>query len=406
MSISDTTAIIVVLTALFAYINARFVGLPGPIGVMLFGIAFSVVLVVTSSLGLPVAYYARESVAAIDFERLLLGGLLGFLLFAGAIEINVGALANQKLAVAFLAIAGVAISTFLVAAAVFLAGEALGHPIPWAWCVVFGALISPTDPVAVLAIIRDAGAPEHMQVKVAGESLFNDGVGIVIFLQAVAFATGTAHIDLPHVTSFLAREAVGGLAFGFAIGYATLFLLHRIDEYNVEILLTVALVMGGYAAANALGVSAPISTVVAGLIVGSKGRAYAMSPTTRRNLDTFWGLVDAMLNGVLFVLIGLEILVVPLGRQHLVAAAVAIPIVLLSRLTAVVVPSVLPFIGRCFDQQTIKILTWGGLRGGISIALALSLPPSPYRDTLIAMTYGCAVFSIAVQGLTIRRLVG
>ena len=239
----------------------------------------------------------------------------------------------------------------------------------------------------------------------AGESLFNDGVGVVVFLELLAFAVAPESVDAGQVAAFFLRQAVGGVAFGLALGFTAFAMLRRIDKYTVEVLITVAVVAGGYPAAEALGVSAPIAVVVAGLVVGNHGRAHAMSSDTRDQLDNFWDLIDAMLNGVLFVLIGLEVLILPLDRWQLGAALVAIPVVLAARLASVAVPALLPFIGRCFDWQAVKVLTWGGLRGGISIALALSLPDSPWRNTLIMMTYACALFAIAVQGLTVGRLV-
>jgi CPA1 family monovalent cation:H+ antiporter len=405
MTIAEATALLLVLTAVFAYLNARVLHLPGTIGIMLIALAASVVLMAGNEMGLPLAHVAQRMLHAIDFNRTLMGAMLGFLLFAGALEVNLHELAQQKWPVAFLAVFGVVLSTLLVSGGIYYALRLLGHPIPWIWCAVFGALISPTDPIAVLAIIRKAGATKALELKVAGESLFNDGVGIVVFLELLGFAGGDESVSVGHALLFFLREAAGGIAFGMAIGSLAFVMLRRIDEYNVEVLMTVALVMGGYSAAEALGVSAPIAIVVAGLIVGNFGRAHAMSEQTRAHLDTFWGLIDAMLNGVLFVLIGLEVLVLPLDPSHLIAVAIAIPIVLLARFASVSVPALLPLIGRSFDFQTVKVLTWGGLRGGISIALALSIPTSPYRDTLLMMTYGCALFAITVQGLTVGRLV-
>ena len=405
MTIGQAAALLLVLTALFAYLNARVLHLPGTIGIMLIALAVSLVLLAATEMGLPLARVAKQMLHAIDFNRALMGVMLGFLLFAGALQVDLGELSEQRWPVAFLAVAGVVLSTFLVGGGIYLAFSLLGRPLPWIWCAVFGALISPTDPIAVLAIIRKAGAPKALELKVAGESLFNDGVGIVVFLELLGFATGDPGVDLAHAMLFFLREAIGGAAFGAMAGVAAFVMLRRIDDYDVEVLITVALVTGGYSAAEALGVSAPIAIVVAGLIVGNYGRAHAMSARTRARLDTFWGMSDAMLNGVLFVLIGLELLVLPLDPSHAFAALIAIPIVLLARFVSVAVPAVLPLIGRCFDSQTVKVLTWGGLRGGISIALALSLPASPYRDTLVMMTYGCALFAIAVQGLTVGRLV-
>ncbi len=404
MTFSDAAGLLVVVTALFAYLNTRLVHLPDTIGVMLIALVASLLVLGLASLGLPLDRTAKEMLVAVDFNRTVMNGMLGFILFAGALDVDLADLASEKWPVAFLALAGVVVSTFLVGFGIHYTLGVLGHPVPLSWCLVFGALISPTDPIAVLAIIRRAGGSKSVEMKVAGESLFNDGVAIVVFVVMLQIASGEGPLSAPAISIYFLREAVGGVAFGIVLGFAAFFLLLGIDDYNVEILITVATVIGGYAAAESLGTSAPIASVVAGLVVGNFGRSHAMSRRTREHLDTFWGLVDAMLNGVLFVLVGLEVLVLPLDVQHLVAAAIAIPVVLSARLLSVAVPGLLPFIGRSFDARSVAILTWGGLRGGISIALALSLPPSPYRNTLVMMTYGCALFAIAVQGLSVGPL--
>jgi Na+:H+ antiporter len=404
VTLPQTAALLLVMTAAFAYVNARFLRLPGTIGVMLLALVASLLLLLLAQFGLPLARIAQSMLGAVDFNKALMNGMLGFLLFAGALHVDLHDLAQEKWPVAFLAIVGVVISTFLVGVGLYLAFPVIGYEVPLIWCLVFGALISPTDPVAVLAIIQKAGAPKSLELKVAGESLFNDGIGIVVFLVLLGLATGDTQLDVAQASLFFVREALGGAGFGTVLGFIAYRLLRSIDNFTVEILITVAIVMGGYSAAERLGVSAPISAVIAGLIVGNQGRAHAMSENTRSHLDIFWGLIDAMLNGVLFVLIGLEILMLPLDRAHLAAALLAIPVVLLARFISVAVPALLPFIGRCFDVLSVKVLTWGGLRGGISIALALSLPDSPYRDTLVMMTYACALFAIAVQGLTVSRL--
>jgi CPA1 family monovalent cation:H+ antiporter len=242
-------------------------------------------------------------------------------------------------------------------------------------------------------------------MKIAGESLFNDGVGVVVFLELVGIATGQTVLDTAEIVSFFAREALGGAAFGFALGYVVFRMLRSVDNYEVEVLLTVALVMGGYTAATAIGVSGPIAIVVAGLLIGNHGRRFAMSEKTREHLDDFWELIDSILNAVLFVLIGLEMLLLHFGRATLAPALLAISVVLLARLLSVALPALLPYLRRWFDRKAVAVLTWGGLRGGISVALTLSLPETPYRQTIIRLTYAVVLFSIVVQGLTVSRLI-
>ncbi|HEY4971536.1 MAG TPA: sodium:proton antiporter, partial [Steroidobacteraceae bacterium] len=409
MDLAATAALLVSLAALFSYLNFRFVKLPSTIGLMVISLGMSLLVLFLGSIGVSAGVrideLAHRALSAIDFNQTLMTGMLSFMLFAGALHVDLGRLSEQRWPVAFLALAGVVLSTVMVGFGMFYALGLLGHPIPLPWCLVFGALISPTDPIAVLALLQSANAPESLEMKVAGESLFNDGVGIVIFVELVALASGQKGLDAGEVALFFAREALGGALFGFALGYGVFRMLRSVDNYEVEVLLTVALVMGGYAVAIALHVSGPIAIVVAGLLIGNHGRRLAMSAKTREHLDTFWKLVDSILNAALFVLIGFEMLLLPLGGSHLIPALAAIPIVLLARFLSVALPAWLPWLGRLFDFHAVKVLTWGGLRGGISVALALSLPETPFRAGIIAMAYGCVLFSIIVQGLTLGRLV-
>ncbi|MBS0318933.1 MAG: sodium:proton antiporter [Proteobacteria bacterium] len=404
MNLPATAGLLVSLAALFAWLNHRYVKLPGAIGMMLIALALSVGVLALGKLGIHYEYVAHRALSTVDFDQTVMTSMLGFLLFAGALHVDWADLASERWPVAFLAVVGVVISTLLVGFGLHYALGALDQPIPLIWCLVFGALISPTDPIAVLAIIRSVHAPASLEAKVAGESLFNDGVGIVVFIELLALAGGERIDSVSSVAIFFAREALGGAAFGAMVGYGVYRLLRSVDNYEVEVLLTVALVMGGFAAASALHVSAPIAIVVAGLIIGNAGRRFAMSDRTRERIDTFWELIDSILNAVLFVLIGLELLVLPLDRSHIVPALVAIPVVLVARFVSVGVPAWLPGLHRAFDRQAVTVLTWGGLRGGISVALALSLPAGDYRQTIIAMTYACVLFSIVVQGLTLGRV--
>jgi CPA1 family monovalent cation:H+ antiporter len=281
----------------------------------------------------------------------------------------------------------------------------LGLELPLIYCLLFGALISPTDPIAVLGIIKKANVPKSLETKITGESLFNDGVAVVVFLVLLKIAAGTGEISAAAVAGLFFKEAVGGAVFGLLIGAIAYWMLKSIDNYQVEVLITLALVTGGFALADTLHLSGPIAIVVAGLLVGNHGRLLAMSDTVREHLDTFWELVDEVLNAVLFVLIGLEVLILTLNREYIIAGIILIPLILMARFVCVGIPVVVLKKFRTFSPHVIKILTWGGLRGGISVALALSLPPGKHRDVILTITYAVVVFSIIVQGLTMGKLV-
>ena len=405
MNLFDIIALLITLTAIFSFINYCTLKLPMTIGVMLIGLIMSLGLLALKPLGLDLTIQASAILGAIDFNQTLMHGMLSYLLFAGALHVNLTDLANQKWLIASLATLGVLVSTAIIGVLLWFILGLLGIDLPFIYCLVFGALISPTDPIAVLSILRTVHAPKSLETKITGESLFNDGIGVVIFLLISGFAFGGIDITVSSVIIFFLEEALGGVVFGFIVGGITYAMLKRVDNYQVEILLTLALVTGGYALAEALHFSAPIAVVVAGLMIGNHGRMLAMSENTREHLDTFWELIDEILNAVLFVLIGLEILVITFDLQLLVAGGLAIVIVLFARFISVGVPV---FFIRKFRELTpgvTKILTWGGLRGGISVALALSLPASAERETILAITYCVVVFSILVQGLTIGKLI-
>ena len=302
-------------------------------------------------------------------------------------------------------------STFLIGWLSFVIFPLVGVELPFIYCLLFGALISPTDPIAVLGILKQANAPRSLEVKIAGESLFNDGVAVVVFLIIAGVAAGTATVTPTSIVTLLLTEALGGAILGLALGWLTYVALKSIDSYEIEVMLTLALVLGGYAIAGKLHVSGPIAMVVAGLVIGNHGRARAMTSVTRAHLDLFWQLLDELLNALLFVLIGLEVVVLVFSGEFLLAALLAIPMVLIARFVCVGIPiSIMRTIGTEFSPHAVKLLTWGGVRGGISVALALSLPESPERAPIVAITYVIVLFSIAVQGLTIgpmvRRAVG
>ena len=406
MTLLNTAAILVTLAALFAYLNHRFIRLPTTIGIMLIALLLSLGLIALGKLGLfELREYAAGLIRGIDFYTTLMHGMLSFLLFAGALHTNINDLARQKGVISTLATVGILISTLLVGGLSYLVLSLLGLNIPIIYCLLFGALISPTDPIAVLGILKTSTAPKSLQTKIAGESLFNDGVGVVVFLVLFAIATGGEQYGLAEIGLMFLQEVIGGILFGLAIGYAAYFLLRGVDNYQVEVLITLAVVMGGYALATTLHLSGVIAMVVAGLFIGNQGRRFAMSDQSRIRLDTFWELVDEILNAVLFVLIGLEVLVLNFTAQHFLAALAVIPLVLVARWVSVGVPITIMKRFRSFSPNVIRILTWGGLRGGISVALALSLPVSETREVILAMTYAVVLFSIVVQGLTIGRVI-
>ncbi|MCG6872495.1 MAG: sodium:proton antiporter [Gammaproteobacteria bacterium] len=405
MGILETSAILVSISALFSFLNYKFLKLPTSIGLMLIALLMSLVLIGLNALGIDAESWADSVLGSVEFDETLLQGMLSFLLFAGALHVNLDDLRSQKWVIGTLASVGVLVSTILIGGAMYLVLDWMGAPLPLLYCLLFGALISPTDPIAVLGILKQAKVPKSLETKIAGESLFNDGVGVVVFLVLSGIAFRGREPALGPILLLFAQEAIGGALLGLVLGYAVYHMLKQVNNYQVEVLLTLALVMGGYALARWLHVSGPIAMVVAGLLIGNHGRAFAMSDTTREHLDTFWELMDEILNTVLFVLIGLEVLVLTFSGEYLAAGLVAIPLVLLARLVTVGSIVGLLRLGRSFSPRVVRILTWGGLRGGISIALALSLPAGPERDLLVAVTYVVVVFSILVQGLTVGHLV-
>ena len=346
----------------------------------------------------------------IDFNRTVMEVMLSFLLFAGALHVNLGDLRDQKWVVAILASVGLVLSTFLVGTASYFVFSWTGLNVPYLWCLVFGALISPTDPVAVLGILKKAGVPKSLETKITGESLFNDGVGVVVYLVLVGLAAGQQDASVVSVGKLFLLEVGGGVLLGGGVGYLAYWMLKTIDNYQVEILITLALVTGGYQLASSWHLSGPLAMVVAGLMIGNQGRLMAMSDTTRKHLDLFWELIDEVLNALLFLLIGLEIFVLAWSGKALIAGVILIGVVLASRMIAVSLPVVVLKRTRTFSPGVIRILTWGGLRGGISVALALALPKDESleegaRQAILMATYVIVIFSIAVQGLTLKPVI-
>jgi len=410
MRLFDLMAVLVVLAAMFSYLNLRFMKLPTSTGLMALSLGFSVAVVVAGRFAPGVVHGVRSLAGQFDFNEALLHGMLGFLLFAGALHVDLGELARQRWPIAALATVGVVLSTAIVAGLTYALAGAAGLSLRFADCLVFGALISPTDPIAVIGVLKGLGAPPQLRVQIAGESLFNDGVGVVVFAALLEVAAGGGAVAPGRLAELFLRGAVGGAAFGLALGMLTYYLIRPVDDYPVEILLSLALVAGGYAAAEAAGLSGPIAVVVAGLVIGNHGRGFAMSPTTTEHLDLFWELVDETLNAVLFVLIGLEVLVLRFTRLNLAAGLAAIPIVLAARYLSVALPVRALRRWVAVPAPAVRVLVWGGLRGGISVALALSIPDdpphsaAPARETILVMTYVVVAFSILVQGLTITPL--
>ncbi|SAL67193.1 cation:proton antiporter [Caballeronia humi] len=403
----DVIAICLSATAILAYVNHRFVRLPTTIGVMVTSLGLSLALVGLDSLGFAHDLrLAEESlVRSIDFSEVLLQGMLSLLLFAGAMHVDMGKLTTYRRQIVALAVLSTMASTLIVGVAMWLLLPMVGVDLALPYCLLFGALISPTDPVAVMGILKSSGAPKSLEVVITGESPFNDGVGVVLFSLLLAMAKSGAVPSFETGLLALLREAGGGLVFGWVLGYGLFRLLRSVDQYQVEVLLTLAAVIGGYALASHLHISGPLAMVIAGVMIGNRGRAHAMSDTTRQYVDMFWELVDEILNAVLFVLVGMEVLLIAFPSRMLLAGAVATGVALLARLVTVGIPvGALSQLVR-LPTGSWKVLTWGGLRGGISVALALSIPSGNSRDIILALTYCVVVWSILVQGLTIARVV-
>ena len=406
MEMLDLAALLLTLAAIFSYINFRFLKLPTTIGIMLIAMLISISLVVLGHCGFEgIQNKATVVLEGIDFNKALMHGMLSFLLFSGALHVNLEDLDQHKWIISILATFGVVMSTFIVGSIAWIVFLLIGLKLPFIYCLLFGSLIAPTDPIAVIGILKKAGVPKSLETKITGESLFNDGVAVVVFLVIMGIVTGGHDVTAGHIMLLFMEEAVGGVLFGLAIGWIAYRMLKSVDNYQVEVLITLALVMGGYALANAIHVSGPIAMVVAGIFIGNRGRLFAMSEKTREHLDSFWELIDEILNAVLFLLIGLEILVLTVKGNYLIAGLIMIPVVLFARFISVGIPVTFMRRIRDFSPHAVKIMTWGGLRGGISVALALSLPNGPEREALLTVTYIIVIFSILVQGLTIERFV-
>lgn len=408
MELFKIITLLIIISAFFGYINERFLKLPTTIGLMIMALIFSLLMILTQLVSPEITHFARDLVGKIDFTTVLMDVMLSFMLFAGALHTNVAMIKQEKRSIGLFALFGVILSTFLIGIALFWIVKVLGYPIDLIYCLLFGALISPTDPIAVLSILTKSGVPKKIEINIVGESLFNDGVGVVIFFTILEIARlGVDNVTASDVFVLFLQEAVGGIFFGLVLGFVMFRLLKSIDNYEVEVMITLALVMGGYLLAHYLHTSGPLAMVVAGLFMGSSGlKQNAMSETTELYVDKFWELIDVLMNSVLFVLIGLEILIIDFEYTYLLLGLICIVLVLLVRYL------VIHFLLRIskkwvvVDKEAPAILTWGGLRGGLSIAMALSLPSTwEAKSYIVFITYSVVLFSIIVQGLTLEKLV-
>ncbi|MBR9921917.1 MAG: sodium:proton antiporter [Bacteroidetes bacterium] len=407
MSLYTIITLLIVLAAIFGYVNARFLKLPDTIGLMVISLLFTLGVMGVGAFIPAVPEAARSLIEQVDFQQVLMDIMLSFLLFAGALHTDFSKLKEMRWPILLFATFGVLLSTFIIGGLSYAIFSLLGLDVAFIYCLLFGSLISPTDPIAVLSLLKSAGVPKKLETKIVGESLFNDGIGVVIFLTIfnIARASG-AHIEWNEVGLLFIEEVLGGIGLGLLLGYLAWYLMRTIDNYDTEIMISLAVVMGGTLIASNFHFSAPLAMVVAGLFIGTdRFRTTSMSDVTEQYIDKFWEVLDILLNAVLFVLIGLEIIILTFSGQYILAGVLMIPITLLARFVAIGIPIRLLQKRLQFVPNTTLVMTWGGLRGGISIALALSLEPFMARDLLITVTYLIVLFSIVGQGLTIQPLV-
>lgn len=405
MELFEILTELTILAALFGYINVRFLKWPSTIGLLAMALLSTLGILIIGQFSPGVLTRAEAAITAVDFEHLLLDVMLSFLLFAGALHTKLDQLEKLRGPIIGFATISVLISTFVVGGLVYGLLSLTGLDIAFIYCLLFGALISPTDPIAVLGILRQVGAPKKLESMIVGESLFNDGIGVVVFLSIFGIAAGSGHISASEIGVLFLEEVGGGIVLGLLLGYVGYKIMHSVDHYETEVMLSLALVMGGYLLAQTLHFSGPLAIVVAGLFIGNKARHGAWSDETELYLDKFWELLDVFLNAILFVLIGLELLIIDLEWSHILLGIAVIPIGLLARYLALYGPIRLFKDRLQLMKGTDLIMTWGGLRGGISIALALSLTAEMERDLFLTMTYVVVIFSIMVQGLSVGKVV-
>jgi CPA1 family monovalent cation:H+ antiporter len=413
MSVFDIAAILTAIAAFSGYVNYRLLHLPATSGTLLVALVSSLVVVLSERLipGVRLQPVVEQFLGEINFDQALMHGMLCFLLFAGALHVDLGGLVDQRWTIAALSTIGVALSVAMVGTLTWFTFGLMGVHLSLLVCLTFGALISPTDPIAVMGLLKEMHAPPSLEAQIAGESLFNDGIGVVVFLGLASMAqvTGSATPDTPGLsagalTLFAMRQVVGGVTLGLAFGYLGYRALKSIDDHPLELLITLGLVMLLYTVSFWIHVSGPIAVVIAGLLIGNPGRRLAMSHRTREHVDAFWTMIDEILNAVLFLLLGLEVFAVKSWSDVLMPALAAVPICLLARFVSVAAPVMVMQVGHSGRKGLVPVLTWSGLRGGISVALVLALPRFPGQEVLLASTYAVVVFSVLVQGLTMRRV--
>jgi len=399
-------SILITLAALFGYLNVRLLKMPSGILFILMGTVIAVALVIAGHFFPSLTQLIKQRLSAIDFSEFLLGILLSFLLFAGSFHLNLTQMRASAKSITVFATVGVLISTFMIGSIAFYLLNLFSIDMPYINCLLFGSLISPTDPVAVLSILRGSKVPGSIRIKIEGESLFNDGIGIVVFITIVqAATTGVENLNFSSVLWLFLREAVGGIIAGAVIGYIGFRLMKSIDYFQTEILITLAMVMGGYSLCHFLHVSGPLAMVMAGLITGNKSRHEAMSDITKDYIEKFWEITDEILNAILFILIGLQLVIISFRFNFLIIGLILAILLMLVRFVSLWLPATFFFLKKDLEDKTLEIMTWGGLRGGISIALALSLPEAMYKDIFVPVTFIIVLFSIMVQGFSIKWFV-
>jgi CPA1 family monovalent cation:H+ antiporter len=399
-------SILITLAAFFSFINIKFLKLPSGISLMLMGVLVATGVIVTGYFSVGFTEMIREKLALIDFSEFLLGILLSFLLFAGSMHVSIPDLKKSAKSIISFATIGTLISTVAVGYSLFYLLSAFNQPIPLIYCLLFGALISPTDPIAVMGILKKTNLSKNIETNIVGESLFNDGIGVVIFATILKIASdGAENFGIADIGILFIQEAVGGIFMGLIIGFIGYKLMKSIDHFQTEILISLAMVMGGYSLCHSIHVSGPLAMVVAGLMTGNRGKELAMSDITKDYLGKFWEVTDEILNAVLFMLIGLEIVIVSFDLSYLTIGIITALIIIIARFVSLYIPAVLFRFKKVFGTKSLFIMTWGGLRGGISIALALSLPQNTYKNILVSITFVIVIFSILIQGITVEKVI-
>lgn len=397
---------LITLAAFFSYLNVKFFRLPSGISLMLMGVLAALGVITAGYFSEGFTGMIREKLLLLDFSEFLLGILLSFLLFAGSLHVSVPDLRKSSRSIISFATAGTLISTAAVGFALFYILPLFSQDIPLIYCLLFGALISPTDPIAVMGILKKVNLSKKIETNIVGESLFNDGIGVVIFATLLKIASaGTGNFGAADIAGLFVQEAFGGILAGLVIGYAGYRLMKSIDHFQTEILISLAMVMGGYSLCHYLHVSGPLAMVVAGIMTGNRGKELAMSDMTRDYLGKFWEVTDEVLNAVLFMLIGLEIVVVAFNLQYLFIGIIIALIMIVARFVSLYLPAVVFRFKKAFGTRSLLIMTWGGLRGGISVALALSLPSGPFKNMMVSITFVVVIFSIVVQGITVEQVI-